>query len=278
MFSIEKLRTEVDKRTWYHKIDLGHGIITPGYDFDPLWNMVRKARGTIDYSGKRVLDIASWDGMWAFEAERLGAEYVVATDADGRGHNFFFCKQVLNSAVYPHYNINAYSIHERLSGVIHSDGLDKSQNFDIVQHLGLLYHLRDPLWSLGQARSVLKDGGTLLLESAVVLDDPISRMYFNNNGKYQGKDFSIYDDSTTWWAPTVTCLEEMLAATFFEIDAESILTLTPSDINKSGLLIGRACLVAKAISPQKADKALAQELRNIYRNPGVASSVFLESS
>jgi len=81
---------------WYHKIDLGNGIVTPGFNYDPLWDNIRKVRSRIDYQGKTVLDIASFDGLWAFEAEHLGAKTVVATDCLYRTFkNFMFCRDIL---------------------------------------------------------------------------------------------------------------------------------------------------------------------------------------
>lgn len=76
-------RSEIAKFPfWYHRIDLllGHGVVTPGHDFEPIWDMIRDTRRFIDYRGKKVLDLASFDEMWAFEAERLGA-LVVAFDS-----------------------------------------------------------------------------------------------------------------------------------------------------------------------------------------------------
>ena len=60
-------------KPWYHKIDLGNGIVTPGRDWDGLWNAIRKLMDRVDYTDKKVLDLASWDGLWAFEAERVGS-------------------------------------------------------------------------------------------------------------------------------------------------------------------------------------------------------------
>ncbi|MEZ5892044.1 MAG: hypothetical protein R3C58_02690 [Parvularculaceae bacterium] len=70
-------RAYIEKRIrelspWYHKIDLGDGIVTPGFNFERLWSSTLKVIDAIDYKGKRVLDLASWDGFWAFEAERRG--------------------------------------------------------------------------------------------------------------------------------------------------------------------------------------------------------------
>jgi hypothetical protein len=75
------LSDEIGRRRWYHTMDLGNGIVTPGRsDFTPQWDNIRGARDHLDYQGKTVLALGSWDGMWAFEAEALGASLIVATD------------------------------------------------------------------------------------------------------------------------------------------------------------------------------------------------------
>jgi len=110
--SSNELRAEVQKFPfWYHKIDLGERVITPGYNFDPIWDMIRRTRKHIDYRDKKVLDLASFDGMWAFEAEKLAARLVVATDCYYETFKkFLFCKEVLGSDVIPYYNISPYDM------------------------------------------------------------------------------------------------------------------------------------------------------------------------
>src|SRR5436190_23950432 len=61
---------------WYHSIDLGNGIVTPGMSGAPLVD--RSAMP--DLRGKSVLDIGAWDGYYSFLAERAGASRVVALD------------------------------------------------------------------------------------------------------------------------------------------------------------------------------------------------------
>jgi len=79
MDDIEALRREVASIKWYHNIDLGHGIVTPGIDNTP------KKLGRLHFperlDGKTVLDIGAWDGFFSFEAERRGAARVLATDS-----------------------------------------------------------------------------------------------------------------------------------------------------------------------------------------------------
>jgi tRNA (mo5U34)-methyltransferase len=74
----EALRSRVNALRWYHTIDLGEGIVTPGLDDTAL----RLARISLPQtlSGLSVLDIGAWDGFFSFEAERRSAARVVASD------------------------------------------------------------------------------------------------------------------------------------------------------------------------------------------------------
>ena len=47
-FSKKEIRTEINKFSyWYHKINLGNGIITPGLDLEPIWKNLRKVRNKV---------------------------------------------------------------------------------------------------------------------------------------------------------------------------------------------------------------------------------------
>ena len=65
---------------WYHTIDLGHGVATPGFiDNRPTVHLFGIPQ---DLTGKRCLDIGTYDGFWAFEMERRGASEVIGIDVD----------------------------------------------------------------------------------------------------------------------------------------------------------------------------------------------------
>lgn len=270
----QEILDEINKRRWYHKIALRPGIVTPGISLlENVWNMTRQSREYIQYSGKRVLDLASFDGMWAFEAEQRGASLVVATDCMQPLYlNFEFCKNILQSKVLPLYNTSPYKLWEGLQVLLMDDFTEplpfphqiRHNQFDVVQHLGLLYHLRDPMWTLSQCRSVIKPGGHLLLETACILDTNQSIMVYNGA---PGQMNRIYKDDTTWWLPSVLCIEEMLKSTLFEVIPESIRTIPSGRINNYNA--GRISLVARAISGSEIDNNCHAELLRIFRNPGI---------
>ncbi len=75
----EQLQRLVDERRWYHTLELAPGITTPGFfDHRP---MVDRYELPESLAGKRALDVGTFDGFWAFELERRGAD-VVALDVD----------------------------------------------------------------------------------------------------------------------------------------------------------------------------------------------------
>jgi YD repeat-containing protein len=193
---------------WYHEIELFPGYITHS-GMIPCryqWDQNRRVREKLDYKGKRVLDIGAMDGLWAFEAEQLGATSVVAADIFQRAplcyERFQLARYALNSRVQLIPNGDVSRLRERL------DWLGRDP-FDIVQLLGVLYHLRDPMQALLQVRSVLAPSGTLFFETAIYADAPPGLWVRLNSDK------GVYDDATTWWVPSVPALYDMLRLSGF---------------------------------------------------------------
>src|SRR4051812_7791282 len=75
----ERVAEQVAARTeWYHTMELAPGVVTPGW-FDTR-GVVPLLPPPASLEGKRCLDIATFDGFWAFELERRGASDVLAID------------------------------------------------------------------------------------------------------------------------------------------------------------------------------------------------------
>ena len=65
---------------WFHSIDFGQDVVTSGWKSHSHLEGEVKSFRLPDLRGKTVLDINTWDGFFAFEAERRGASRVVALD------------------------------------------------------------------------------------------------------------------------------------------------------------------------------------------------------
>jgi SAM-dependent methyltransferase len=220
-------------KQWYHCIELPDGTTTDGWSaLSGVWDMIRSLRSNLDYKDKRVLDLGSRDGMWSFEAQKLGASTVVATDI-GDDHwrsNFSKVNEMFGGKVAGYYNIPVEHLYERLDCFWEwNAGL-----FDIIQHLGLFYHLKDPLRSLEQCRKCIKDGGYLLLETAIFKhNNELPMAMFNSRSE-------IYIDKTTFWAFNRTALLGALEMHGFKpLNHEAFY-----DQNEN---IGRMALIAQAV-------------------------------
>lgn len=217
---------------WYHAITFPDGeTTTPREDYSATWSMIRRTRDFISYKDKRVLDIASWDGMWAFEAEALGASYVVATDIIPSAQRtdigtaqekFLYARNRLNSHVVPYYDRSVHRLVELLP---------VTGQFDIVQNLGLMYHLENPWHAFKQCRRMLRDDGHLLLETACDVVSPGLFMRLN-----RGASVFYERDAASYWAPTLPCLFELLRSCFFEPSELTIQTLGHSPVDRVSLV------------------------------------------
>lgn len=203
--STQRWIEQVNQMKWVHRIDLGHGIVTPG-DWPMPNPCFMQALDTIDFRGKKVLDIGCWDGLYSFEAEKRGAAEVYATDlVTQRRYNdhttFTLAREILGSKARYFPDVSVYDV-ERL-GV---------RDFDVVIYAGVYYHLKDPLRSFATLRRVMKEGGTMIVEGAAI-DAPecYARFYYEE---------TFCRDNSNWWVPTVPCLRQWVACNFFEISRE----------------------------------------------------------
>lgn len=198
--SPEELKHRVAQIQWFHCIDLGHGIVTPGVD--DTAKKLPSLQLPESFVGKTVLDIGAWDGFFSFEAAKRGAERVLATDhfcwnGEGWGsqEGFNLAREVLGLNVEDR-EIDAMDI-----------SLEAVGAFDVVFYLGVLYHLRHPLLSLEKVAEVTRE--CLILETEVDMVDtrrPAAAFY---------PDLDLNNDPTNWWAPNPPALLGMLKAVGF---------------------------------------------------------------
>ena len=206
---------------WYHSIDLGAGVVTPGW-FDTRGNAQRvPLPARLD--GLRCLDVGTWDGFWAFEMERRGAAEVVAVDIDdpdawdwpqrerlqperlglkvldavkNQGAAFRLAHEALGSKV------------ERRDLSVYRLDPEEIGRFDVVFLGSLLLHLRDPVLALERLRSVCRGTAVIadtieLLPSLLQPRKPVARL--------EGVD------RPWWWQPNRAGLLRMLRSAGWEI-------------------------------------------------------------
>lgn len=192
---VHKVKAEIANVNWYHQIDLGDGIVTPGVDDTP--SRMTPLELPSDLHGKTVLDIGAWDGFFSFEAERRGASRVLATDSycwSGEGwgtkEGFDTVSRIVGSRV------------EELEIDVMDLSRDRVGTFDLVLFIGVLYHLRHPLLAIERIASVTDD--QLILDTHTAMtEETLPVMLF-----YPGTELN--NDATNWWGPNPAVVEAML--------------------------------------------------------------------
>jgi len=227
----ERLRAKVAAvPVWWHEIDLGHGVITPGHrgwDFDAL------ALSSLE--GKTVLDVGAWDGYFSFEAERRSAARVVALDhyvwaLDLEGWQRHQRERLAQGAQpLPAHEVPGLWQPETLPGKRGFDvasealgssvetvvadfmetDLDSLGRFDVVLYLGVLYHMENPLAALRRLYEVSGELAVVETEAA----------HFPGVGARAICEFfegsSLVGDPSNWWVPNAAALVAMCRSAGF---------------------------------------------------------------
>jgi tRNA (mo5U34)-methyltransferase len=200
---------------WYHNVVFAPGIMSnpqnadyPASRWRVLDNVIPK-----DLKGKSVLDIGCNSGFFSLEMKKRGADRVVGVDimphllAQSRFNSHWFNLPV------ELYECGAYDLQV----------LDSK--FDVVVFIGVLYHLKHPLYALELIASMCKE--TMYFQSVVrgpsgdvepekdypvteiaAFDQPAwPKLYFIEK-KFNG-------DESNWWFATRSCLKAMLRTAGF---------------------------------------------------------------
>lgn len=203
---------------WYHVLELAPGVVTPGQiDHRRLAPQVLPP----DLTAKRALDVATFDGFWAFQLEARGAD-VTAIDLDDfsavdlpplrrarlerdaeqwgikLGHGFRLAAGVLDSAAR-RVTCSLYDLSPDTVG----------GEVDFAFSGDILLHLRDPVGGLERILHTLVPGGALrVLEPVSVVDTLRSPRTPVAAFQADRSDFN-------WWYPNVAAVRGWLAAAGF---------------------------------------------------------------
>lgn len=231
------VRERVDRvPLWWHSIDLGDGVVTPGFKTPAVLDTELSNLCPDDFRGKTVLDVGAWDGYFSFAAERYGAERVVALDhyvwsTDLRAYESYRATRAARQQqVAPAYETEFWHpgtlpgragfdlAHEALASSVEpivADLMDCDLHavgtFDVVLYLGVLYHMRHPLLALERAAAVVRPGGYVLIET---LAESCRLSGRRTMGRFiEGAE--INGDQTNWWVFNEPALKAMCRAAGF---------------------------------------------------------------
>jgi len=201
------IRAEIAKHRWFHAIDLGDGLVTPGrfgeevppnYTLYGVFEVLRQ----VELTGLRCVDIGTMDGITAFAMKRLGAADVIATDLAPRP-TFCIARDRLGLDIDYRTPLAALDLPEALG----------EERADVITMAGVLYHVFDPLNVLVACRESLRREGLLVVETTYLFDEPRPIMSFNPVDMSQRG----IDITNIFWRPSRSAVEGMLMLAGFEV-------------------------------------------------------------
>jgi tRNA (mo5U34)-methyltransferase len=211
---------------WWHELELGRGIVTPGDDSNRSKLPILDRLGLPgDMRGLRALDIGCSDGFFSFAMEQRGADVVAIDFVPEHYTGFATARAILGSAVEYRMD-NVYNLSPESYGA-----------FDVVLFMGVLYHLRKPLVALDAIRSVMKHGaqlfiGTMMIDEYVLLPDGTTTTLAALNPLLRQIPLwqsypadSLNGDYTNCSAPNRRALEVALQEAQFRVDAMEIVSM-----------------------------------------------------
>lgn len=219
---------------WWHSIDLGKGVVTPGAKTPAVIARELKSLRLPDLKGKSVLDIGAYDGFYSFAAERLGASRVTALDrfvwALDLPRAIAYWRECKEKSVVPvPTEESPYWQPDKLPGKAGFDAAHKALRskvdvvvddlmtvdceslgtYDVALCLGVLYHMKDPLGALTRLHAVT--GELAVIEThaiAVPGYEHLELAEFYSANQLNG-------DTTNWWGPNIKALVGMCRAAGF---------------------------------------------------------------
>jgi tRNA (mo5U34)-methyltransferase len=200
-------RTEIG---WWHSFELPDGTRIDGVcDLPGLKNRIGQFPIPQDLRGRRVLDIGTWDGWFAFEMERRGAE---VTAIDNWDNPLFREMHARLKSRVDYRQMDMYDLTP-----------DRIGRFDIVLFMGVLYHLKHPLLALERVCALTTDMAAV--DSFILREEhrpgadvdkrPIMEFY-------ETDEFGGQTDN--WVGPSLACLQAFCrTAGFARVELQKVI-------------------------------------------------------
>lgn len=227
-----EFRARCGNQAVWHSVDLGDTFVEGARKTSAVLEKEMRLMDWPDVRGKSVLDIGAFGGWFSFEAERRGASSVTAIDyyswcydwakihqwvrgerAAGRVPDTYNPpEQTIDRERQPGrraFDVTKEILGSKVTPILTQSEEFKSDPFDIVLYLGVLYHAKNPFYSLQKAADLCKE--CLIVETLGVhlpgQEDRAVWEFFNSD--------QVNGDVTTWWAPNEAGLRDMLIAAGF---------------------------------------------------------------
>ena len=193
-------RSSFFNEKWYYSIELIPGLFTQGANHRNL-GLTRDLLKRCEVQDRRCLDIGTMEGAVPILLSRREHG-----PHRGRGHQ-------LPRADRRRQALHGRPLQDYHSGWVHGNTVSflRSQgvvNFDVVVLSGVLYHCFGPLHTLAMARSLIRTGGLMIVETLAVVDEQYA-MFLDRRGFFT-------PDPSTYFLPSIALLGSLCGPSEFD--------------------------------------------------------------
>jgi 2-polyprenyl-3-methyl-5-hydroxy-6-metoxy-1,4-benzoquinol methylase len=154
--------------------------------------------------GKRVLDVGCWTGGTSLLLAAMGAQVLAIEEV----------KKYVDAVNYLKEAFAIDNLKVRRLSLFECDAEELQDQFDYVLFAGVLYHVTDPVVALRLTFNCLKDGGSLLLETAGYGVDSTPKVleYWGPTGfNDPGSPEQLNRGGWNWFVPSRQAIAQMVA-------------------------------------------------------------------
>lgn len=203
------MSSDLQNEWWYYTVQKPDGDYYKGIYRDDMVLLPRKNLAKIDLKGRSALDICTMEGLMPSIMCKSGASEVFATDSarpgdyPEEGNDTIKANTAKMAEIKRIHNIEFdYSIVPQKTTVFEHMKEKKTNQFDLINLSGLLYHVYSPMHWIGSVRPLVKNGGLAIISTNVTFDEK-QIMLFNDKGCLQ-------QNLTTYWYISVPLFDYML--------------------------------------------------------------------
>lgn len=226
----ETINRKLNSVRWYHRFEIVPDVFTPGILPTNAKESFSHFGIPPDLRGKEVLEIGTWDGPIAFEAEARGATVTALDIQDPSRTGFNVAKEILKSNV------------TYVQGSVYDATKLLGKTFDYVFFLGVFYHLKHPIMAFEEIAKLLNDDGALVFEgeclrfycedeAGVRMDDEcIRKLALSNIPLTLFYANTFKGDDSNWFIPNYACFKGWIEAAGLELIRHGFYEIPDGDL------------------------------------------------
>lgn len=166
---------------WYYQVELRPGVYTGGR-IRGTSSMTREVVRNIDVTDRTCIDVGAQEALLAVLMARQGAKRVACYDRLDLTDRLALVQEAYGVELDYFHSLQLNELPARLAA-------ENVAPYDVVIFAGVLYHMIDPLAGLATVRSLVREGGLVVVETSVMANNSFTAEINAKGRFYPGSNY-----------------------------------------------------------------------------------------